>query len=162
MIVQLDNGMVFVSGDNSQGQLGLNPKKFPSITGLVPQEEINNVYEIIGNKLLKTNFILKISLTFCIDIGCGSNHTVFMALLKIGKDITRKLLTCGYHGCLGVIDVNEDTHQLQQVYIPDLADYDKIEYLICKFNSSAVLDDDNNLYYWGDDFDGFRERIPEK
>jgi alpha-tubulin suppressor-like RCC1 family protein len=48
------------------------------------------------------------------------------------------------------------------VRIPELDDTDKIEFLICKFNSSAVLDSDNNLYYWGDDFDGFRERIPEK
>lgn len=58
--------------------------------------------------------------------------------------------------------MNEDEYRLQTVEIPDLKDYDKIEYLICKFNSSAVLDDENNLYYWGDDFDGFRERVPEK
>jgi len=24
------------------------------------------------------------------------------------------------------------------------------------------LDNDNIMYYWGDDFDGFRERVPEK
>lgn len=43
-----------------------------------------------------------------------------------------------------------------------MPDFDQIEYLICKFNSNAVIDHDNNLYYWGDDFDGFRARVPEK
>jgi hypothetical protein len=143
MLVQLDNGMVFVSGNNSQGQLGLDMKKYHEINELIPHQHINDTYEIV-------------------DIGAGSNHSVFLAIFKQSNSGHREILTCGYHGCLGVLDANEDTNELQNVKIPDLDDYDKIDYLICKFNSSAVLDNENNLYYWGDDFDGFRERIPEK
>ena len=97
-----------------------------------------------------------------VDIGWGSNHSVFLAREKDTIKQERKLLTCGYEGCLGVFEVNEDEYRLQSVQIPELSDYDKIEFIIWRFNSSAILDNDNNLYYWGDDFDGFRERIPEK
>ena len=143
MLVQLDNGKLFVCGNNSQGQLGLDMKKYPEQNELTYHQEINDTYEIV-------------------DIGAGSNHSVFLALFRHSNHSTRQILTCGYHGCLGVLDANEDTHVLQSVRIPDLDDFDNIDYLICKFNSSAVLDNENNLYYWGDDFDGFRERIPEK
>lgn len=143
MFVQLDNLMVFCSGNNSQGQLNYNTKEYPEFNALVEHKPINQSYEVI-------------------DIGCGSNHTVLLAILKGSKTNNRQILTCGYHGCLGVLDVNEDSDILQNVKIPELRDFDKIDYLICRFNSSAVLDDDNNLYYWGDDFDGFRERVPKK
>lgn len=143
MIVLLDNGTVFVSGNNTQGQLNLDPNKYSEVEGLKYHKTINRLYEVI-------------------DIGCGSNHTVFIVRDRNYEDNERKILTCGYHGCLGVLDVNEDEYRLQTVKIPSLDDYDKIEFLICKFNSSAVLDNENNLYYWGDDFDGFRERVPEK
>jgi len=39
---------------------------------------------------------------------------------------------------------------------------DKINFLICKFTSSAVIDNDENMYFWGDYFDGFKIRVPER
>lgn len=144
MLVLLENGVVYVVGDNSRGQLGLDPKKFPMVEDkLMIHPRLQKYYEVI-------------------DVGCGSNNSVFLVRDLHRTDNHRKILTCGYHGCLGVRDVNEDEFRFQDVKIPDLDDYDKIEFLICKFNSCAVLDSDSNLYYWGDDFDGFRKRVPEK
>jgi len=111
MVVLLDNGNVFVCGDNSMGQLNLDPKVYPAVKdGLMYHRKINRTYEVV-------------------DVGCGTNHTVFIALSK-SNNPSRKILTCGYHGCLGVQDVNEDEFRLQQVNIPELPDYDKIEFLI--------------------------------
>lgn len=101
-----------VLGNNSQGQLNLDPKLYPKVEGgLKYHEGINSKYEVI-------------------DIGCGTNHTVFIVKPKSGSDDSRRIYTCGYHGCLGVDGVNEDEHQLQQVLIPGLMDYDNIEFLI--------------------------------
>jgi hypothetical protein len=33
--------------------------------------------------------------------------------------------------------------------------------LIAKFNSSAVIDEENIMYFWGDYYDGFRIKTPE-
>ena len=42
-----------------------------------------------------------------------------------------------------------------------LANLDLIDYLICKFNSSALIDSSNKMYFWGDYFDGFKIKQPE-
>lgn len=55
---------------------------------------------------------------------------MFIAIAKDGSNQSRQLLTCGYHGCLGVNNINEDDHCLNRVLIPDLPDLDKIEFLI--------------------------------
>lgn len=46
-VVQLDNGDVYVSGNNSEGQLHMNPRHHPVIDGLVPHESINKFYEVV-------------------------------------------------------------------------------------------------------------------
>ena len=144
LIVLLENGDVYVLGNNAQGQLNLDPKIHPKVENeLLYHEGINSKFDVI-------------------DIGWGTNHSVFIVQPNNGDGTSRKIYSCGYHGCLGVDGVNEDEFRLQQVLIPGLSDYDNIEFLIWKFNSCAVLDLDNNLYYWGDEFDGFRIRVPEK
>jgi hypothetical protein len=55
---------------------------------------------------------------------------VFIVIPKDGVNQSRQMLTCGYHGCLGVNNINEDDHRLNRVMIPDLPDLDKIEFLI--------------------------------
>jgi hypothetical protein len=55
---------------------------------------------------------------------------VFIAIARDGANQSRQLLTCGYHGCLGVNNVNEDEFRLNRVIIPDLPDLDRIEFLI--------------------------------
>lgn len=54
---------VYISGNNSQGQLNLDRKKYPEVKGLMPHENINKTYEVV-------------------DIGCGSNHSVFLTIFK--------------------------------------------------------------------------------
>ena len=54
----------------------------------------------------------------------------------------------------------EDTYQFQDVKIP-MKNLDKIEFLIAKFNSSAVIDWENKMYFWGDYYDGFKIKTPE-
>lgn len=55
---------------------------------------------------------------------------MFIVLEKHEANPGRKIFTCGYHGCLGVDDINEDDFRLNQVLIPGLVDYDNIEFLI--------------------------------
>ena len=45
--------------------------------------------------------------------------------------------------------------------ITELSNLEKVSFLVVKFNSSAVIDMDNNLYFWGDYFDGFKIKRPE-
>ena len=143
IIILLENE-VYVGGSNLQGQLNMDPNIKPRVEGeLMYHTGINEKYDVV-------------------DIGWGSNHSVFIVREKNGIDTGRKIFTWGFHGCLGVDNVNEDDFRLNQVLIPGLLDYDNIEFLICKFNSNAILDNDNNLYFWGDEFDGFRIRVPEK
>lgn len=33
--------------------------------------------------------------------------------------------------------------------------------MICKFNSSALIDTENKMYFWGDYFDGFKIKTPD-
>lgn len=47
MILLLENGEIFVSGNNTQGQLNLDPLKSPEIEGLVLHESINKRYEVV-------------------------------------------------------------------------------------------------------------------
>jgi len=64
-----------VLGNNAQGQLNLDPKIYPKVEKeLMYHEEINSKYQVI-------------------DIGCGSNHTVFIAKPKSGRDDGRRILT---------------------------------------------------------------------
>lgn len=112
MIVLLENHTVYVIGNNAQGQLNYDPKIKPKIEDkLEYHEKINSKYDVI-------------------DIGCGSNHSVFIVSEKSDPNSVRKIMSCGYHGCLGVDNVNEDDHHLHQVLIPGISDYDNIEFLI--------------------------------
>ena len=137
----LDNGVLLMSGSNKVGQLGLRIKDHPEVTGLQIHPSLNSDYEIL-------------------EIGAGSNHSVFLT-----KDKTwprhRHLLTCGHKDGLGV-RVFENTYKFQDVSIPELKSLDQITFLVCKFNANAVLDDQENLYFWGDYFDGFKIKTPEK
>ena len=143
LLVLTEGGNVFVWGNNQLGQLNFNPDKIQEISSLIHHEALSNAYEVL-------------------DIGWGSLHSVFYAKEKETIKKEKRILTWGYEGCLGVNDVNENDYNLQSVVFPDLANLEDIKFLICKFNSSAILDVDGNFYYWGDDFDGFRERTPEK
>ena len=112
MIVLLEDHTVYVIGNNAQGQLNLNPKIHPKVENeLMYHERINEKYDVI-------------------DIGCGSNHSVFIVTEKDDENATRKIFACGYHGCLGVDNVNEDDHNFHQILIPGISDYDNIEFLI--------------------------------
>lgn len=80
MLVLLENGAVYVVGDNSRGQLGLNPKKFPMVEDkLMLHTKLQKNYEVI-------------------DVGCCSNNSVFLVRDIHRTDQHRKILTCGYHG----------------------------------------------------------------
>ena len=144
LVVLLENGNIYVGGNNQKGQLNYNPVVTPRIEGKLEfHAEINEKYNVM-------------------DIGWGSNHTVLIVKENGWLEGRKKILTWGYHGWLGIDDVIEDDYQLHEVTIPDLESCDNIEFLICKFNSNAVIDNENNFYYWGDEFDSFRVRIPEK
>lgn len=48
MIVLLDSGVVFIAGNNAQGQLAVDPKKTPSIEDrLVYHKTINDTYNVV-------------------------------------------------------------------------------------------------------------------
>lgn len=55
----------------------------------------------------------------------------------------------------------EDTFKFQALEVPGLTSLDLIEHLIVRFNSSAVIDRQQNMYFWGDYFDGFKMKTPE-
>lgn len=75
LVILLENGAVLVGGNNSQGQLNLNPALFPKVTDeLYYHEAINEKYEVI-------------------DVGCGSNHTVFIVREKDDEQSSRKIFT---------------------------------------------------------------------
>lgn len=75
LVILLENGTVLVGGNNSSGQLNLNPALFPKVSDeLYYHEGINEKYEVI-------------------DIGCGSNHTVFIVRERDDEQSSRKILT---------------------------------------------------------------------
>lgn len=48
IIVLLDNGVIFVGGNNTQGQLNLNPSTTPAVKDeLLYHSDINDKYEVI-------------------------------------------------------------------------------------------------------------------
>ncbi|CAI2367032.1 unnamed protein product [Moneuplotes crassus] len=144
LVVLLSNGVILVGGNNDHGQLGLQRRLHPEIKDeLVFHEEINEKYEVL-------------------DIGCGTSHTVLLVRKRENKFSECEILTCGYHGCLGIDLINKDRDEFKEVLIPGLTNFDKIQFLICKFDSNVIIDSDNNIYYWGDELDTFRTRVPGK
>jgi len=43
----------------------------------------------------------------------------------------------------------------------DIPNLDHIDFLVAKFNSSAVIDRQSNIHFWGDYFGGFKIKTPE-
>ncbi len=75
IIVLLENGNILVGGNNTQGQLGIDPLIEPCVKDeLYFHKEINEKYEVI-------------------DIGCGSNHTVLIVHDKHDENSSRKIFT---------------------------------------------------------------------
>lgn len=135
---RVESGQLLVSGKNDSGQLAMCPKETPEVDGVILHESLNQMYEVE-------------------DIGTGTFHSVF--LVRERKFPRRRhLLTCGHKGGLGVPRY-QDTHRLQDLKISGVPDYDKVDFLIVKFNSSAIIDSDNNMYFWGENFDG--SKTPE-
>ncbi len=76
--VLLDTGVLLCAGKNDVGQLGIDPKLYDEREDMYVHPTLNYAYTIE-------------------DIGCGTNHSVFIVRDK-GYPMKRHVLTCGHKG----------------------------------------------------------------
>ncbi len=135
----LGNYQIMVCGSNQSGQLGLSRDEVPDRLD-VP-------------KIVPVRFEAQENVNVC-DIACGRNHTLM--LVKVAGE-AKRLMGCGCEMGLGLGD-------LQDKFVPTLqsvAEGFVIDKIYASFNRSLAINDEGQVYIWGEDFTNERIDVPK-